>query len=187
MKFQLDLGSDLALIILQTWKRLGTPTMIKSSKITRSVTGKNNFEGESIINTTFNVKTLKLKFSVLKNSDNLFDTDWITQFQLWDLPVNSYTKKKKLLFGCRSWKTKKTLKEANPQSFSGGLRNGTKMMAKYELRVEVRPVFKKKRNLPFAWLEQINKKLDRLIKTGDLPMLEYSEWTALSIPAKKEI
>ena len=39
VKFQLDSGSDLTLINLQTWKRLGKPTMIKSSKLAKSVTG----------------------------------------------------------------------------------------------------------------------------------------------------
>ena len=39
VKFQLDSGSNLTLMNLQTWKRLGKPTMIKSCKIARSVTG----------------------------------------------------------------------------------------------------------------------------------------------------
>ena len=81
VKFQLDLGSDLILINLQTWKRLGKPTMIKSSKIAKSVTGeKSKFQEELIINIMFNGKSLKLKLFVLKNINNLFGTDWMTQF-----------------------------------------------------------------------------------------------------------
>ena len=76
VKFQLDLGSDLTLINLQPWKRLGKPTMIKSYKIARSVTGeKIKFKGGLIINTTLNGKTLKLKLFILKNTNNLFGTD----------------------------------------------------------------------------------------------------------------
>ena len=68
--------------------------MIKSTKITRSVTGETSkFEGELITNATFNGKTLKLKSFVLKNTNNLFVTDWMTQFHLWDLPVYSYSKR----------------------------------------------------------------------------------------------
>ena len=78
VKFQLDSRSDLKKINLQTWKRLGKPIMIKSSKIARSVTGKIKLEGELIINTTFNGKTLKLKLFVQKNTNNLFGTDWMT-------------------------------------------------------------------------------------------------------------
>ena len=70
--------------------------MIKSSKIARSVTGeKIKSEGELIINTAFTGKTFKLKLLILKNTNNLFGTNWMTQFQLWDLPVNSYCQKKK--------------------------------------------------------------------------------------------
>ena len=68
--------------------------MIKSTKIARSITGeKIKFDGELIMNATFNRKTLRLKSFELKNTKNLFSTDWMTQFQLWDLPVNSYCQK----------------------------------------------------------------------------------------------
>ena len=64
--------------------------MIKSTKIAKSVSGeKIKFEGELITNSTFNGKTLKLKSFVLKNTNILLGTDWMTQFQLLDLPVNS--------------------------------------------------------------------------------------------------
>ena len=83
VKFQLDSGSDLTLINLLTWKRLSKPIMIKSDKIARSVTGdKIRFEGELIIDSTFNGKFL-LELFVLKNTNNLFGTDKMTQFLRW--------------------------------------------------------------------------------------------------------
>ena len=51
------------------------------------------FEGELITNATFNGKTLKLKSFVPKNTNNLFGTDWMTQFQLWDLLSKTLTVK----------------------------------------------------------------------------------------------
>ena len=48
------------------------------------------FKGELITNAMFKEKTLKLKSFILKNKYNLFGTDWMTQFQFWDLLVNSY-------------------------------------------------------------------------------------------------
>ena len=120
VKFQQDSCSDLTLINLQTWKRLGKPTMIKSSKIARSVTGGGGikFEEELIIN-TFNGKTLKLKLFVLKNSNNLLVTDRVTQFKLWDLHVNSYCQKIENL-NAETEKLKKELKEAYPEIFLVG-------------------------------------------------------------------
>ena len=68
--------------------------MIKSTTISRSVTReKIKFERELITYAMFNGKTLKLKLFVLKNMNNLFGTDWMTQFQLWVLPVNFYSQK----------------------------------------------------------------------------------------------
>ena len=56
---------------------------------------------------------------------------------------------------------KKELKQRFPQVFfSGGLGKCSKLKAK--LKDSAQPVFKKKRNVPFAALEQINKELDWL-------------------------
>ena len=30
---------------------------------------------------------------VLKNRENLFGTDWIEKFKMWDMPINSFCKK----------------------------------------------------------------------------------------------
>ena len=45
------------------------------------------------------------------------------------------------------------------------------------------PVFKKKRNVPFAAQEQINKELDRLEQAG---ILSKTEWTAPTVHVKKK-
>ena len=59
-------------------------------------------------------------------------------------------------------------------------------MTKFELQVDVQPVFKKKRNLPFVSLEQINEKLDRSVKTKVQSKLEYNERTAPTVYVKKK-
>ena len=53
------------------------------------------FEGELITNITFQRKTLKLKTFVLKNTENLFNTDWMEKFKLWDMAINSFCQKPK--------------------------------------------------------------------------------------------
>ena len=52
------------------------------------------------------------------------------------------------------------------QVFSGGLGKCSKLKAKLKMKDGAQPVFKKKRNVPFAALEQINKELDRLEQAG---------------------
>ena len=40
--------------------------------------------------------------------------------------------------------------------------------------------------MPFASLEKINKKLDRLVQTGILSKVEFSQWAAPSVYVKKK-
>ena len=50
VRFQLDTGSDLSIINLQTWRKLNRPMIKMTSKTARTVTGdKIKFEGEIII------------------------------------------------------------------------------------------------------------------------------------------
>ena len=69
--------------------------MQKTSKTAKTVTGtKIKFEGELITKVTFNGTTKKkLKLFVLMNTENLFGTDWIQEFKLWDLPINTFYQK----------------------------------------------------------------------------------------------
>ena len=48
-------------------------------------------------------------------------------------------------------------------------------------------MFKKKENVPFASLEQIDEELDRLVKTGVLSKLEYSEWAEPTVYVKRNL
>ena len=94
IKLQLDYGSDLTIINLYTWKKLGKPTLLRSNKMPISVTRKKlKFEGELITNVTFQGRTLKLKMFVLKNIENLFGTHWMEKFKQWDMPINSFCQK----------------------------------------------------------------------------------------------
>ena len=59
-------------------------------------------------------------------------------------------------------------------------------MTKFDLQDDVHSVFKKKRNVTFASLEQINEERDRFVKTRVLSKLEYSKWAAPTFYVKKK-
>ena len=62
VRFQLDFGSDLSIINLQTWRKLNRPIIKMTSNTARSVTGdKIKFEGEVIIPVSLNCITKKLR------------------------------------------------------------------------------------------------------------------------------
>ena len=91
LKFQLDPGSDLSIINLHTWRRLNKPALLRTKKTARSLTGDRiNILGEVVLTVTLNEITKKLIEYVLKNTDNLFGTDWIEKFNLWDCPISTF-------------------------------------------------------------------------------------------------
>ena len=76
------------------------------------------------------------------------------------------------------------LKGSLPEEFSAGLGKCTKIKAKFELKENTQPIFRKKRNVPFAANEEINKELDRLVNMGILSEVEFSEWAAPTVYKK---
>ena len=78
------------------------------------------------------------------------------------------------------------LKGSFPEVFSAGLGKCTKIKAKFELKKNARPIFRKKRNVTFAATEEINKEQDRLVNMGILSKLELSEWAALMVYIRKK-
>ena len=78
------------------------------------------------------------------------------------------------------------LKGSFPEVFLAGLGKCTKIKAKFELKENTRPIFRKKRNILFAVTEEINKELDRLMNMGILSKVEFSEWAALTVYGGKK-
>ena len=67
VKFQLDSGSNLPIINLHTWRRLNKPSLLRTKKTARSVTGDSiNILGEVVLTVTLNGITKKLIAYVLK-------------------------------------------------------------------------------------------------------------------------
>ena len=127
-----------------------------TNKTVRTVTGdKIKFEGEIIIPVSVNDITKNLKVFVLKDTENLFESDWFQKFNLWDQPINTFCQKVECIIA-EAEKIKMELKGCFPEVFSAGLGKCTKIRAKFELKENTRPIFRKKRNVPVAATEEIN-------------------------------
>ena len=83
-------------------------------------------------------------------------------------------------------KLKEELKGTFPEVFPSGLGRYKKTFAKFELKPNIEPVFKKKRNVPFALLNQIDEELNRLKQIGVLLKVEYSERASPTVYVKKK-
>ena len=55
------------------------------------------------------------------------------------------------------------------------------------LKENMSSTFRKKRNVPFAATEEINKELDRLVNMGILSKVEFSEWAAPTVYIRKNL
>ena len=94
VKFQLDSGSNLSIINLHMWRHLNKPSLLRTKKTACSITGDSiNILGEVLLRVTLNGIIKKLKAYVLKNTNNLFGTDWIEKFNLWDCPLSTFCRK----------------------------------------------------------------------------------------------
>ena len=121
---------------------------------------------------------------VMRNTNNLFGIDCLDQFQLWDMPINSFCQKI-LNLTVEADKLKEELKGTFPEVFFGRL-DRCKMSAKFEWKPNIPPVFIKKRNVPFSSLNQIDEELNRLEQIGVLSKVEYIEWASLTVYVKKK-
>ena len=157
-----------------------------TSKTARTVTGDEiKFEGEIIIPVSQSGITKKLKVFVLKNTENLFGSDWFQKFNLWDQPINTFCQKVECVTA-EAEKIKMEIKGSFPEIFSAGLGKCTKIKAKFELKENTRPIFRKNRNVPFVAIEEINKELDRLVNMGILLKVEFSERAAPTVYIRKK-
>ena len=189
VRLQLDTGSDISIINEETWKRIGRPLLTKTNKVARGVSGKQlKFKGELLCDVSFLGKTLSSKVFVLQNSSNLFGNNWILMFDLYELPINSFCNRIDVSQTGENKATEKVIKDLKnkfPRVFSEGLGECTKTEVKFELKEAVKPVFKPKRNVPFAALETVDKELERLEKLGVISKLVYSDWSSPVVIVKK--
>ena len=117
IKFQLDSDSYISIINWGTRRKLNKLTLLKTDKTAKFVTGDNiNILGKVMLTITLNGVTKKLKAYELKNSNNLFGTEWIEKFNLWDCSMSKFYRKIESTTS-NSINFKKELKQRFPQVF----------------------------------------------------------------------
>ena len=141
--------------------------------------------GENFINVFFNGKERKLKAFVMQNAQNLFGTDWMEEFDRFNVPKNTFCYK---IDGTTksSDKLKKELKIKFPEIFLEGLGFCSKVKAKFEVKENVMSVFRPKKPVPYASVEIIDKELGRQEKLGVIEKIDYSPWAAPVVYEKKK-
>ena len=70
--------------------------------------------------------------------------------------------------------------------FSEGLGQCMKTEVRFELKDNIRPVFKAKRNVPFLALDAVNQELEYLEKMEVISKVDNSDWAAPTVYVKKK-
>ena len=187
----LDTESDISTIDETTWKKIGKPELRNTGKIARGISrSKLKFKGEFDAEVTLDGKMHKTKIYVIAGKNaNLFGIDLIVLFDLWEKPINIFCRR---LNASSMGKSKQTenfvnkLKSKFNKVFADELGCCMKTEVRFELKDNVKPVFKLKRKVPFSLLEIIDKELWRLEENGVIKKVDYSEWASSTVYVKKK-
>ena len=164
IKVKEDSQSDLSKINLYTWKK-NKKTNVNGyqenclkryrteNKIWREINNYCDVEWENI----------EIRTVVMRNTNYLLGMAWMEQLMLGNSPKfgnSSFCQENKGLTS-EAETLKKELKIRFSDVFSVSLGRCNKIKAQFKLKENVQPVFKKKNNVPFALLKQINDNIDR--------------------------
>ena len=185
----LDTRSDISTIYETTW--IGNPELQNTGKIARSISGnKLKFKEEFDAKVTLDGKMHKTKIYVIAGKNaNLFGIDLIVLFDLWEKLINALHRR---LNASSMGKSKQTenfvnkLKSEFNEVFVDELGCCMKTEVRFNLKDNVKPVFKPKRKVPFSSLGTIDKELWRLEENGVIKKIDYLEWASPTVYMKKK-
>ncbi|XP_055691044.1 uncharacterized protein K02A2.6-like [Lutzomyia longipalpis] len=84
-----DTGADITIISQKNWQFLGSPSLTSVSALPKDAQGNNiRLLGEFHPHIAFNLLSKQGRCVVAKGDINLFGTDWISLFNLWDTPIS---------------------------------------------------------------------------------------------------
>ncbi|XP_052895614.1 uncharacterized protein K02A2.6-like [Anopheles moucheti] len=101
-------------------------------------------------------------------------------FELWDVPLKSVCSKVNL-----AEISSGSLREKFPRLFSDELGCCAKAKVQLKLKKGATPVFRPKRPVAYAMLQQVESELDRLENLGIITRVDFSEWSAPIVVVRK--
>ncbi|XP_058449173.1 uncharacterized protein K02A2.6-like [Malaya genurostris] len=182
---QLDCGSDITIVSVHSWKKLGSPTITKTSHRANTASGTAlPLKGEFKCLMTINDESRSGTCYVTSVKDlNLLGLDFIEAFDLWNKPFASI---------CNQVLQSKIQPECGhrfanrfPEVFEDTLGHCTQTRVQLFLKPNSMPVFRPKRPVPFHAIQKVNEELDRLQKLNIITPVDFSEWAAPIVVVKK--
>lgn len=185
--FQIDTAADISIMNSNTWKKIGSPKLLKNSVTPVDAQGnKLNIRGELIVDIQFQGIKKSGRCFICDLDDNLLGIEWFELFNLWNLAPVSYCRK----IGNQNKESNheesiKKLKGQFPNIFSPTLGCCNKVMVKLNLKPDAKPVFCPKRQVPFHIMPQVEEELQRLQNSGIISPIDYSNYAAPIVIVRK--
>lgn len=183
---QIDTASDISIISLDNYNKIGKPVTQKCKHTARNASGETlNIISQFDCQVTLNNQTIKTTCFVTNiHNLNLFGIEWIQKFNLWDVPINNICNQ----VNCDLiTKTNFVLdfQQKFPDVFSDDLGTCKKTTATLHLKPNTQTVFRPKRPVPYASLPAVDTEINRLEQMGVISSVDFSSWAAPIVVTKK--
>ncbi|XP_055682446.1 uncharacterized protein K02A2.6-like [Lutzomyia longipalpis] len=185
VEFQLDCAADLSMISRDTWVAIGRPPLTASTITVRDAqAGEIPVEGEFQCRITLLGKEICGRCIVSSSThSNLFGIEWIEDLGLWDLAPSAFCNTVK-----RDLDTTQAVRELQakfPIVFSPEMGLCTEASGTIHLKSDATPIFRPKRPVAFHMASIIDEELERLQSSGIITPVEFSQWAAPIVVARK--
>ena len=181
LRLLLDSGSDWTIVSKVNWISLGSPRLTACEEQAVSASGDPvKILGKFTARLKLHGREGTGSCYVADSQLNVLGSDWMESLGLWNVPISSV---------CNSVEAasmNEELKGKFPQLFELGLGRCNKMKASLQLKPDSKPVFRRKRPVPFAAVEPIEKELKRLQLQGVIEPVSYSQYAAPLVVVKKK-
>lgn len=189
IRLQVDTGSDITMIDVHTWNKLGRPgTTLADSQAKSASLNSIEIIAEFPCEIQLNGEVKSCNVFVSKiNALNILGTDLCEIFQLFDKPINEV---------CISRIIQPTTADRNATVASIKQRYAklfqsddssvcSKMQVELHLKPDAVPVFRARRDVAYAVLPQIERELQRLQDRGWITPVDFSDWAAPIVVVRK--
>ncbi|XP_045541427.1 uncharacterized protein K02A2.6-like [Papilio machaon] len=179
LKFEIDSGSAVTVISVNTYRRHYSKTQLLPTK--KRLLG---YSGETIhclgvmtqSRISYGGQTRSIDVYVVRGGGPaLLGRDFISKFNLQLAPVNY----------CDSSLSIEKLQARFSKTFSDRLGKFNKYKIRLLLKEQSRPLFFKARPIAFALKEKVTKEIDRLVDLGVLKPVDHSEYASPIVPVLK--
>ena len=182
----------MTLISRPTWIAIGRPNLTTATANLSAANGQ-PVKTEGMFETKFTVANKSgQKYHgrgtvYVTDSNDLMGMPWIKQLPDFKELLENYSVMEIRSFNTDAERTAITnkLKHKYADVFRQELGLCTKVSASLQLKPGAQPIFRKKRPVPHAALEQLDSEINRLLKEGIISPVDHSQWAAPIVAVRK--